>query len=133
MQLAEARDRQRRDVQAQRRHHAQADMAAADVADVADRFLQRSQALDDLADFHEQRMRLVGGDQAPAHQGEQGKAELRLGVVQDLARSEEHTSELQSLMRISYAVFGLKKKTNVDLPQPKLTHKSHSTTNNSNN
>src|SRR3546814_7614269 len=25
------------------------------------------------------------------------------------ARSEEHTSELQSLMRISYAVFGLKK------------------------
>src|SRR3546814_1350525 len=27
-------------------------------------------------------------------------------------RSEEHTSELQSLMRISYAVFSLKKKTN---------------------
>src|SRR3546814_1356776 len=29
---------------------------------------------------------------------------------QDLLRSEEHTSELQSLMRISYAVFCLKKK-----------------------
>src|SRR3546814_4166906 len=29
-----------------------------------------------------------------------------------LTRSEEHTSELQSLMRISYAVFCLKKKTN---------------------
>src|SRR3546814_7977891 len=28
-----------------------------------------------------------------------------------LSRSEEHTSELQSLMRISYAVFCLKKKT----------------------
>src|SRR3546814_2957180 len=28
---------------------------------------------------------------------------------QDQARSEEHTSELQSLMRISYAVFSLKK------------------------
>src|SRR3546814_10251295 len=28
------------------------------------------------------------------------------------ARSEEHTSELQSLMRISYAVFCLKKQTN---------------------
>src|SRR3546814_4319001 len=27
-----------------------------------------------------------------------------------MRRSEEHTSELQSLMRISYAVFGLKKK-----------------------
>src|SRR3546814_5826406 len=29
-----------------------------------------------------------------------------------IERSEEHTSELQSLMRISYAVFCLKKKTN---------------------
>src|SRR3546814_5868562 len=29
----------------------------------------------------------------------------------NIARSEEHTSELQSLMRISYAVFCLKKKT----------------------
>src|SRR3546814_4216616 len=33
-------------------------------------------------------------------------------------RSEEHTSELQSLMRISYAVFCLKKKT-----QPPTTHR----------
>src|SRR3546814_4620700 len=33
-----------------------------------------------------------------------------LGFVAD-DRSEEHTSELQSLMRISYAVFCLKKKT----------------------
>src|SRR3546814_6050261 len=30
--------------------------------------------------------------------------------LRDLHRSEEHTSELQSLMRISYAVFCLKKK-----------------------
>src|SRR3546814_5310123 len=30
-------------------------------------------------------------------------------------RSEEHTSELQSLMRISYAVFCLKKKTYTDI------------------
>src|SRR3546814_5611064 len=34
----------------------------------------------------------------------------RFGVPIDLLRSEEHTSELQSLMRISYAVFCLKKK-----------------------
>src|SRR3546814_2873869 len=36
----------------------------------------------------------------------------RLGEEQGVAvlRSEEHTSELQSLMRISYAVFCLKKK-----------------------
>src|SRR3546814_10438094 len=37
-------------------------------------------------------------------------------------RSEEHTSELQSLMRISYAVFCLKKKKN------KQTHKTTSQT-----
>src|SRR3546814_3468553 len=34
----------------------------------------------------------------------------RFGCAGDGARSEEHTSELQSLMRISYAVFCLKKK-----------------------
>src|SRR3546814_5149170 len=33
-------------------------------------------------------------------------------AVHDGARSEEHTSELQSLMRISYDVFCLKKHTN---------------------
>src|SRR3546814_5134229 len=31
-------------------------------------------------------------------------------LIEHLARSEEHTSELQSLMRISYSVFCLKKK-----------------------
>src|SRR3546814_8932624 len=34
------------------------------------------------------------------------------GAAPDITRSEEHTSELQSLMRISYAVFCLKKKKN---------------------
>src|SRR3546814_8419538 len=38
-------------------------------------------------------------------------ARLRDGIAQGLAnRSKEHTSELQSLMSISYAVFCLKKK-----------------------
>src|SRR3546814_2154956 len=36
------------------------------------------------------------------------------GQLRDLIRSEEHTSELQSLMRISYAVFCLKKKNSSD-------------------
>src|SRR3546814_9277038 len=36
-------------------------------------------------------------------------------------RSEEHTSELQSLMRISYAVFCLKKKTTTILDPTKTT------------
>src|SRR3546814_581396 len=42
-----------------------------------------------------------------------------------LARSEEHTSELQSLMRISYAVFCLKKKKKENIPRlnsPQLYH-----------
>src|SRR3546814_14678217 len=37
--------------------------------------------------------------------------QLKIGIGVELERSEEHTSELQSLMRISYAVFCLKKKT----------------------
>src|SRR3546814_10096636 len=42
----------------------------------------------------------------PSHLNSQGFAVLCVVV-----RSEEHTSELQSLMRISYAVFCLQKKT----------------------
>src|SRR3546814_10628300 len=40
---------------------------------------------------------------------------FNVGVKEALLRSEEHTSELQSLMRISYAVFCLKKKTTTDI------------------
>src|SRR3546814_3539809 len=40
-----------------------------------------------------------------------GAARGGAGAVPGALRSEEHTSELQSLMRISYAVFCLKKKT----------------------
>src|SRR3546814_5341368 len=36
--------------------------------------------------------------------------ELKYQYPEEAGRSEEHTSELQSLMRISYAVFCLKKK-----------------------
>src|SRR3546814_10456161 len=45
---------------------------------------------------------------APAHEGWDGRDPQR--ELGPLFRSEEHTSELQSLMRISYAVFCLKKK-----------------------
>src|SRR3546814_1321124 len=38
----------------------------------------------------------------------------RMDGVAQRSRSEEHTSELQSLMRISYAVFCLKKKKHYD-------------------
>src|SRR3546814_9561995 len=45
-----------------------------------------------------------------------------LGLSDRSPRSEEHTSELQSLMRISYAVFCLKKNTSTNIPLNKKTH-----------
>src|SRR3546814_10083513 len=41
--------------------------------------------------------------------------------LRPVARSEEHTSELQSLMRISYAVFCLKKKTIVSMVEHNIS------------
>src|SRR3546814_1407662 len=57
---------------------------------------------------------------AAAHAGRRGRATggnrggrtADRGAAGRRSRSEEHTSELQSLMRISYAVFCLKKKKN---------------------
>src|SRR3546814_1804663 len=54
-----------------------------------------------------------GTDTAPTKSYEQGVADwmtIESVLASNDARSEEHTSELQSLMRISYAVFCLKKK-----------------------
>src|SRR3546814_7121721 len=52
----------------------------------------------------------------------------RSGLVgKNLMRSEEHTSELQSLMRISYAVFCLKKKTTIT-KRTQLNTRQHSKT-----
>src|SRR3546814_2593659 len=45
-----------------------------------------------------------------AAQGQEPAPRSPRSWFQDVGRSEEHTSELQSLMRISYAVFCLKKK-----------------------
>src|SRR3546814_8614522 len=57
------------------------------------------------------------------HQGGQRLAPIiELPAMQPAPRSEEHTSELQSLMRISYAVFCLKKKTNITTQQPSRPH-----------
>src|SRR3546814_10553738 len=48
----------------------------------------------------------------------------RIGLdLPPVRRSEEHTSELQSLMRISYAVFCLKKKNKTHAPHYNNTHK----------
>src|SRR3546814_7601307 len=68
----------------------------------------------------DRRLRVALGHRFRVHEVEVAAAVLRLRgiavpalhveVVDADVRSEEHTSELQSLMRISYAVFCLKKK-----------------------
>src|SRR3546814_2249292 len=68
----------------------------------------------------------VGCDRPSARSTERGGNALRVGlrlIARRLERrdalfqrSEEHTSELQSLMRISYAVFCLKKKKQIPIP-----------------
>src|SRR3546814_9146856 len=65
-------------------------------------------AITGIVDVWRQRQRLVGW--ADGAGDETGLAVLRLEIVRGFARdtrSEEHTSELQSLMRISYDVFSL--------------------------
>src|SRR3546814_8504518 len=68
-----------------------------------------------LADLRPARRRLrcaaIAGDQRQHDDRERAAAEPRRRRYNDRAtRSEEHTSELQSLMRTSYAVFCLKQK-----------------------
>src|SRR3546814_9240017 len=58
---------------------------------------------------HRQRRRSLG--EAPAEGVVDRALDVEaVGAQTVLAKSEEHTSELQSLMRISYAVFCLRKK-----------------------
>src|SRR3546814_3906715 len=84
----------------------------ADPAEIAERAQRVQGARDDgfgNAQYVRQsahRMR-AGGEIDQQHQGHLAVGEIRLTGPH---RSEEHTSELQSLMRISYAVFCLKKK-----------------------
>src|SRR3546814_10543146 len=49
------------------------------------------------------------------------------GIIEGYRRSEEHTSELQSLMRISYAVFCLKKK-KTHIQKPHYDRREHKLT-----
>src|SRR3546814_9115901 len=58
------------------------------------------------------RIAVRGGVRAGAGRGRRGRGGAKAAGSRTASRSEEHTSELQSLMRISYAVFCLKKKNN---------------------
>src|SRR3546814_2961249 len=62
---------------------------------------------------------MEGGGSSEAEERNSQSASFDLFDIADLAhRSEEHTSELQSLMRISYAVFCLKKKKTHTINKP---------------
>src|SRR3546814_6058144 len=95
------------DVQQMRRIDGGIDLGGTE-AGMAQQFLQRTQIGPTRQQMRRKavakrvRGRAVG--QAQAHAGGADRAPHQIG------RSEEHTSELQSLMRISYAVFCLKKK-----------------------
>src|SRR3546814_4712644 len=71
--------------------------------------LLRRQAAEDLKETLARREKAAIENIAQAET--QALQEVRAQAVDIAIRSEEHTSELQSLMRISYAVFCLKKKT----------------------
>src|SRR3546814_3873348 len=58
----------------------------------------------------------------------EGKQDLKQYSTELQLRSEEHTSELQSLMRISYAVFCLKKKNINNLSTENQPSRTHATT-----
>src|SRR3546814_1653355 len=68
----------------------------------------------DLKELEAIRQVFGGRNPVPAISSTKSLTGHSLGAtgVQEAIRSEEHTSELQSLMRISYAVFCLKKKKN---------------------
>src|SRR3546814_1334178 len=78
-----------------------------DVADAGGLALRAAQHLDAL---HAAGTRVVGDVELRLHLDHGSGPFLALSRLAVADRSEEHTSELQSLMRISYAVFRLKKK-----------------------
>src|SRR3546814_2699218 len=74
----------------------------------------RFRTLDDLGDVKGKKALVRVDLNVPMSEGrvtDATRLEAAVPTITELAdRSEEHTSELQSLMRISYAVFCLKKK-----------------------
>src|SRR3546814_4396623 len=75
--------------------------------------------------FHDDLTRLRTGS------GPQNMAVVKhiaMNLVRNPNRSEEHTSELQSLMRISYAVFCLKKKNKTQHNRQRMKNNKHKTT-----
>src|SRR3546814_8970097 len=68
---------------------------------------------------------VAGAPGGPAARQPGGGADTGLDHREGNRRSEEHTSELQSLMRISYAVFCLKKKKTTHIKTHTITVNTH--------
>src|SRR3546814_10766824 len=79
-------------------------------ADAADH-AAREGRLEQVRRIHRAAARRARTDDRVDFVDEQDRVRQPFELGHDLFRSEEHTSELQSLMRISYAVFCLKKTT----------------------
>src|SRR3546814_4229206 len=103
------------------RIHDRVDIGALLVAKLAG--IARLQHLAEAADRGERRAQLIAHPRQEGGLGLVGRLQRLVAFAQrafhfparrnvEHDRSEEHTSELQSLMRISYAVFCLKKKKN---------------------
>src|SRR3546814_6634365 len=82
-------------------------------AEIEAREVQRRDAVGQSGPQHCRDRCDLGKEEVRSHQGEarprlpRGECGAKTGRSVGAARSEEHTSELQSLMRISYAVFCL--------------------------
>src|SRR3546814_5865119 len=92
------------------------------VVDHLEHHVVQAGAVVDVADVHART--LADGFQAAQHGNPAGIVDgalaallgVLVGFGHSARRSEEHTSELQSLMRISYAVFCLKQKNKTIIP-----------------
>src|SRR3546814_9011628 len=69
-------------------------------------------ALEEVGQPYDGRLLRFGTHKEGTHRARQPFGQVPTYEEDGLVRSEEHTSELQSLMRISYAVFCLKKNKN---------------------
>src|SRR3546814_6714296 len=98
-------------------HLLQADPAEVALQDGCYRAAGRSVASSEVADAWYLRPHLLPADVDPAglevHVGYKPKVDTGCFTYASQARSEEHTSELQSLIRIPYAVFCLQNKNKI--------------------
>src|SRR3546814_9892755 len=98
------------------------DVCSSDLGDLPDRDLGIGGQVEQRVHRQRNDLGLLDRFPARAHVGVGDQRIPEFVADQRADRSEEHTSELQSLMRISYAVFCLKKKTHTPQPDYLITN-----------